>query len=99
MKISEEDLLIVTRMAAAAYHPKEVAHAIGVDVEDFLKCLMDNQHPININYYKGFYSSQLAIRESVFKLARDGSSPAQTTALKLLDETQKKLLVYEQYNQ
>jgi hypothetical protein len=47
---------------------------------------------IAIAYFQGLNSVELAVRESVYKLAIAGSSPAQTLAIKILDETRKTLL-------
>lgn len=79
----------ITRMAAAAYTPKQIAFALELPRDKFLLWMQDEKHPASGSFYKGFYSSELAIRENVFQLARSGSSPAQTLAVKLFDETRK----------
>jgi hypothetical protein len=81
----------IKRMSAAAYNPKQIAFALGIDKDLFLKWMNDENHGASIAFYQGLYSSELAIRESVFQLARSGSSPAQTLAIKLFDETRKTL--------
>ena len=92
MKLSDEQLGDITRMGAAAYAPKQIAFSLGLRPYDFLTVMLDENSDVAIAYYKGFYSSELSIRESVMKLARDGSSPAQTLALKYFDETRKTIL-------
>jgi hypothetical protein len=92
MELNNETLEKITRLAAVAYSPKQVAFSLGLKPYDFLKLMMDDNSDVAIAYYKGFYSSELSIRESVMKLARDGSSPAQTLALKHFDETRKTIL-------
>jgi hypothetical protein len=92
MILSNEQLGQITRLAAAAYAPKQVAFTLGLKPYDFLKVMMDENSDVAIAFYKGFYSSELSVRESVIKLARDGSSPAQTLALKHFDETRKTIL-------
>ena len=81
----------IKRMSAAAYNPKQIAFALGIDKNLFMHWMQDENHEASIAFYQGLYSSELAIRESVFQLARSGSSPAQTLAIKLFDETRKTL--------
>lgn len=92
MELNEEQLTEITRLGAAAYNPKQTAFALGISPATFLSWLKDDEHAATIAYFKGFYSSELAIREGVFLLARSGSSPAQTLALKLFDETRIKII-------
>lgn len=92
MELNNDILLNITRLAAAAYTPKQIAFCLSMQPYEFLKLMMDENSDVAIAYYKGFYSSELAVRESVIKLARDGSSPAQTLALKHFDETRKTIL-------
>jgi hypothetical protein len=91
MEWTEDLLKEVTRLGAAAYTPKQTAFALGLSPAQFIICMQDEEHPACIAYYNGFYSSELAIREGVFQLARSGSSPAQTLSLKIFDETRKTL--------
>lgn len=82
---------MIIRMAAAAFSPAEISYALGIDHTTFDTWMHDDEHPASIAFFKGFYSSELTVRESVFMLARSGSSPAQTLAIKLIDETRKKI--------
>ena len=89
MEISNEDLAEISRMGAAAYTPKQVCFAMGFKREIFFTEFNNEDSDLCASYYKGFFSSELVIRESVFQLARNGSSPAQTLALKNFDDTRK----------
>lgn len=89
--VSEAQLEQITRLAEAAFSPKEVAYILGMEQEVFIAALEEDSHPINQAYFKGFYTQDLAVRESVFLLARSGSSPAQNVALKQLDDVRKEL--------
>lgn len=91
MEMSEDMLKEITRMGAAAYTPKQAAFALGFAPAEFCTWLQDENSPVTLAYYKGFYSSELAIREGVFQLARAGSSPAQTLAMKIFDDTRKSI--------
>ncbi len=89
MEFDNDILEEITRLGAAAYNPRQTAFALGLTPDAFAKYMQDETHPACIAYYKGFYSSELTIREGVFQLARSGSSPAQTLALKIFDDTRK----------
>ena len=89
MEISNDDLAEVARMGAAAYTPGQVCFAMGFDKDTFGLQMRNESSELCAAYYKGFYSSELVIRESVFQLARNGSSPAQTLALKNFEDTRK----------
>ncbi|MBN8665832.1 MAG: hypothetical protein J0L83_14720 [Chitinophagales bacterium] len=85
------DLQEVTRLGAAAYTPKQVAFLLGLKPSIVVDWMKDDDHEFTIAYFKGLYSSELAIREATFQLARNGSSPAQTLSMKIFDETKKNL--------
>ena len=92
MQIDAQVLADIKRIAAAGYTPEQTAFRLGLDAEEFMQVLQEDDHEISIAFFEGFNSAELAIRESVFKLAIAGSSPAQTLAVKLLEETRKTLL-------
>lgn len=92
MELNSNDLDGIKRMASCAFTPRQIADAFGIEWDCFLNLMMDSSSPINQAYFTGLNSSELAVRESAFLLARNGSSPAQTFALKLFDETRKRLL-------
>ena len=77
----------IKTMAACAYTHKQIANALGITADLMQGWMMAANHPASV----GLYSSELAVRQSVFQLARSGSSPAQTLAVKLFDETRKTL--------
>lgn len=82
----------ITRMAAVAYTPKQIAEAIGMPYDEFKAKLVDSDSEENKAFFIGLNSSELKIRESAFQLARNGSSPAQTLAMKLFDDVRKSLI-------
>jgi hypothetical protein len=86
MELSNEILEEIERIAAAAYSPREVAFILGLPVKVFTAAVKDEDTDASIAYYKGLYSSELKVRESIMQLARNASSPAQTMANKLFDE-------------
>lgn len=92
MELSNEVLLEIERLAAAAYTPREVAFILGIKPWQFSALIRDEDSEASIAYFKGLYSSELSVRESILVLARNGSSPAQTMANKLFDENRKNLI-------
>lgn len=86
MQLTEEILINTERMAAAAFNLQDIADIFEVDVT-LLHSYMDfPDHPFRKAYRKGFLQRQLELRERIFKDAKNGSSPAQTIANKLLTE-------------
>jgi len=92
MELSNDSLEHITRMAAAAFTPAQIAFAMGIERIVFKEFIADENSAVCAAYYKGFYSCELAIRESTFQLARNGSSPAQTLALKTFESTRTKMI-------
>lgn len=91
MQTTPEILEEITRLAAAGFEPREIAFMLGVAPSVFIPRCKDEDDEISIAYFKGFYTSELSIRESILSLARSGSSPAHTMALKLFYETRTSL--------
>jgi hypothetical protein len=86
MELSKEQLEQIELIAATAYSPKEVAFMLGIKPSVFLELMKDEDSDASIAYWKGLYSSERSIRESNNLLARNGSSPAITTAIQLFNE-------------
>jgi hypothetical protein len=92
MELNNAQLEDIEKLAAAAYSPKQVAFMIGVRPTEFEELIKDEDSDAAIAYFKGLYTSEYSIRESTLTLARNGSSPAQTLALKLFDENRRNLI-------
>ncbi len=92
MELSNDQLQEVERLSAAAYTPREVAFILGIKPAEFIAQVKDEDSEAAIAYFKGLYSSELNVRESILLLARNGSSPAQTMANKLFDENRRQLI-------
>jgi len=92
MELSEEQLQEIEKLAAAAYSPKHVSYMLGLWPFPFDEAVKDEDSDASIAYFKGLYSSEFAVRESILTLARNGSSPAQTLANKLFDENRRNLI-------
>lgn len=76
---------MIERMAGAGFTGEEIAEVLEVSVsltedEDFKKA-----------FRKGYLTRQLELRERIFKDAKNGSSPAQAMAKKILDDCATKM--------
>jgi hypothetical protein len=86
MELSDVHLDKVKRMAAAAFSIAEIADVLELPVKDIKVAMNDEESPLFKAYRSGYLTRQLELRERIFKDARNGSSPAQTIAHKLLED-------------
>ena len=86
MQWTEEILINIERMAAAAFNLQDIADILEVDVNFLETNMAIKDNPFRKAYRKGFLQRQLELRERIFKDAKNGSSPAQTIANKLLTD-------------
>jgi hypothetical protein len=91
MELNDDILKEIERIAAASYSPREVAFILGLKVSEFVDLVRDEDSDAAVAYFKGFYSSELKVRESIMLTARNGSSPAHTMSNILFNETRRKL--------
>lgn len=83
----------IKRLSALFFTPREIAVMLEImPVHKFiLECESENS-----KFYEAFYSgrlqSEMDLRTSVIKLAKSGSSPAQTMALEMLNKSKIKMM-------
>lgn len=87
MKISTEQLTEIEEMAGLFMTPKAIAIIVGIDESDFMDELDDSDSDLYRHYYRGHYKAEAELRAAVMRLAKQGSSPAQTLALKLWEQS------------
>lgn len=92
MELNNDILEQIERLAGAAYTPKQVAYMLGINPKQFDDAVQDEESDAAASYFKGLYTSELAVREQIMLLARNGSSPAQTLSNKLFDENRRNLI-------
>lgn len=95
MELTPNTLEKITMLAEAAFPPWKVAFMLGIDADTFKQLIEDISHPVSVAYYTGFHSNELAVRTSIMKLARDGSSPAQAEALRMIEHTKTALRLHD----
>lgn len=78
----------VAAFAALLYTPERVAMALELDYDEVEAAMMDRNHPFFRAYWKGYLSAEAPIRASIIKLAKNGSSPAQTLTVKMMEQNE-----------
>lgn len=86
MKLTKEDLTEVENLAAIFFHPDEVAIVLGLNRADLEDELLDEEGEVYQAYQRGKLKSKAELRKSILTLAKQGSGPAQTLALRVLDD-------------
>jgi hypothetical protein len=88
--ITDEDLAEIKNLAAVFYSPKEIAMIRDYDIALFVdECNAEGTKCYQA-YYGGMLQSEYELRTSIVKLAKAGSSPAQTMSMDLLKQSKVK---------
>jgi len=91
MSIETDILKEITKLAALFLPPDRIARIIEMDAEEFKQALIDPKSEIFRAYYVGFDKADVELRESVIKIAKQGSQPAQDQVKKYISELKAKL--------
>lgn len=86
MELTKAQLNEVTEWAMALFSPQEIALIMELDDLAFSRAIATKQGDLYRHYMKGRLISEGKIKKAVINLAESGSSPAQTLALKLIEE-------------
>lgn len=81
----------VEKLASLNYSPKEVAFVVGISEEEMSDKMSDKDSDLFKSFWKGFYTTDIKVRSSIFKLAASGSPPAQALAIKLQEQNLNKM--------
>lgn len=73
----------IEKLAELNYTPEEVCKIVGIEQQVMMDALEDEHSEIHRSYWKGFYTTDIKLRQSIIKLAVSGSSPAQNLALRM----------------
>jgi hypothetical protein len=88
MKLNDEQLSEIESMASYFFSGEEIAIVLDVDVDDLTDALSDDETDAYRAYQKGRLKSKLELRKSILTLAKQGSGPAQSLALRMLDDAE-----------
>lgn len=84
-----EELDNLKRMAAAAFTVSEMAEVMELELAEFERMILEVDM-LRKAIRSGYLQRQLELRERIFKDARNGSSPAQAQALKMMNDVHAK---------
>lgn len=93
--MNEELVPQVEKLASLGYSKQQVATMLGLSYIEVNMWMEDRDSSFFKAYWKGYYTTDIRLRESILKLALAGSSPAQTMSKRAMDEALNKN-AYEQ---
>ncbi len=89
--ITTADLEEIKKFSGWFYTPREIAIILEIDVEFMIDACQEEGNQLHQAFYAGQLISESELRSSILKLAKSGSSPAQTMALEMLNNTKMKM--------
>lgn len=90
--LHEADLKEVKNLAALFFTPREIAMMLEIDPGQFVMgCDVEGTTVYNA-FQGGRLQSEVDYRTSVVKLAKSGSSPAQTMVKEMIDKSKMRML-------
>jgi hypothetical protein len=90
--ITETILAEIKEYAGLFFTPKEIALMVEIDEGFFLDCMTKEENTIYRNFQTGRLTSEMELRKCILKLAKSGSSPAQTMSMDILNTSKIKML-------
>ena len=90
--IIETDYEEIKAMASVFFTPKQIAIALEIDIASFIHECNTEGSKCYIAFEGGRLKSEYELRLSIMKLAKSGSSPAQTMALDMLKNSTMKMM-------
>ena len=71
--------------ASLMFSKEEIAVILEVDPAELAVLLQDQDNPVFRAFQRGRLKREAEVRKGIFDLAQNGSSPAQTFAMKLIE--------------
>ena len=90
--IKPEDLTEISRLSGLFFTPAEIARMLELNAAEFLAACEDVNSPVYESFYSGRLQGEVDLRTGIMKMAKAGSSPAQTMAMDLLKQSKVKML-------
>lgn len=90
--ITEPMLDEVKEYASYFFAPKEIALMLEIEEAFFIECMGDQNNIIYRKFQTGRLTSEMELRKCILKLAKSGSSPAQTMSMDILNASKIKML-------
>ena len=82
---NESFITEVETYASLMFTKEEIAVILEVDPSELKVLLKDQDNPVFRAFQRGRLKREAEVRKGIFDLAQNGSSPAQTFAMKLID--------------
>ncbi len=84
--MSEDQLEHLEELGAAFTSVEDAAVILQVDENELRVQLADSKSPAHQHYHRGRLKSEFETRQSIVNMAKQGSSPAQVMAMKLIKD-------------
>ena len=84
-EISEELLIQIEELSSLMLSKKQIAVIIEFNQQDFKALLKDEDDAPYLRFQRGRLVQEAEVRKSIMELAKNGSSPAQAFAFKLIE--------------
>ena len=82
---NESFITEVETYASLMFSKEEIAVILEVDPAELAVLLQDQDNPVFRAFQRGRLKREAEVRKGIFDLAQNGSSPAQSFAMKLID--------------
>ena len=90
--LTQEDFILIEELASYFFTPREISVMVEMDPQTAVDLIFSGDNTFYNAFQKGRLQSEMELRKSIIKLARAGSSPAQTMSLDLLNKSKVKML-------
>lgn len=91
--LNDETIAEITRLSALLFTPREIAVMQEITpVEDFIDFCTTEGNRFYTAFQSGRLQTEVDLRNSIIKLAKSGSSPAQTMAMDILNKSRIKMI-------
>jgi hypothetical protein len=85
-EFTDTELKEIEEFASLLFSPEVIAQVMGVELNDFVESIADISSPAAKAFSRGALMTEVELRRSILRLAKQGSSPAQTLSIKMRDE-------------
>jgi len=83
MNYTDDELDTIEQMAGLFFKPEEIALVLEIDPDDFSAEIKIGDNEASKRFNKGWLSSDIELRKSVYESATNGSNPAQIMMFEL----------------
>ncbi len=89
--LSDNEYDEIKKMAAVFFTPKQIAIVLELNIDEFVDACNNTESKCFIAFEGSRLKSEFELNSSIVRLAKSGSSPAQTMALEMYRKSQLKL--------